>query len=115
MSVLTKEGLMEALTLDYEDVELEGIGKVRVRALTAGEYDIYQDKLFKIKGSEVKQDFKELTSSLLCFALCGEDMKSLFTQDEIKNLPAKPIRKLYSIAQKLNGETDEGREEIEGN
>lgn len=116
MGMLKKEDILAKCELPSVVVEVkEWGGDVKLRALTAGEYDKYQQKLFRMKGDKIEQNFDEVTTALLCYSLVGEDDKPLFTQDELKKLPSKPLRKLYRIAQDLNGETEEGKDAIEKN
>jgi hypothetical protein len=116
MGLLSKEDILAASEIPSEEVDVpEWGGKVKVRALLAGEYDKYQQKLFVMNGDKVEQKFDEVTTALLCYAIVGGDNKPLFTQKELKELPSRPLRKLYTVAQRLNGETIEAKDEIEKN
>jgi len=116
--LLTKSELM-GIDLAFEDVKI-GKGSVRVREMTVGEYDDYQMQLVKIKrGADGKQiiesDLKDTMSLMLSYCLVNENMKPLMTKDEIKKLPAKKLKPLYDVAQRLNGDTLDESEAMEKN
>jgi hypothetical protein len=114
--MLTKAEILKAAKLRHEDVEVkEWGGTVRISEMTAGAYDKYQRSLYKVKGSKVEQDLTDMTTSYLQACIVDDDGNPLFTLDEIKQLPAKPITRLYDIAQKVNGDNVESKEEIAKN
>lgn len=101
--------------LRFEDVDVpEWGGVVRVQEMTAGAYDRYQRSLYKVKGGKIEQDFSDMTTAYVQACLVNEDGSAMFSLDEVKQLSAKPIMKLYEIAQRLNGE-GEAKAEIEKN
>jgi hypothetical protein len=104
---LSKDDIIKGLKLKHEDVEIKGLGKVRLRELTAGEFDQYQKLIIITKGDKVEVNQEHMSTALLSLCLVDENDKPMFTQAELKELPARPLRKLNEAAQRLNGETDE--------
>ncbi len=107
MPLLTKEQILAAEDLDYEEVEIkEWGGKVRLRCMTGTERDAFESAIYKIKGDKVEANRENFRSELLSRVLCNKDNKLLFNPREVKALGGKSgrvIDRLFDIAQKING------------
>jgi hypothetical protein len=114
--MLTKDDVLKAVKLRHEDVQVdEWGGTVRVSEMTAGAYDRYQRSLYRVKGTKIEQDLSDMTTSYLQACLVNEDGTPMFSLDEIKSLPAKPIVMLYDKAQEVNGDNKKAKDEIAKN
>ena len=107
MTLLTKEQILAAEDLDFEEVEIkEWGGKVRLRCMTGTERDAFESAIYKIKGDKVEANRENFRSELLSRVLCNKDNKLLFNPREVKALGGKSgrvIDRLFDIAQKING------------
>ncbi|KKK85033.1 hypothetical protein LCGC14_2777380 [marine sediment metagenome] len=107
MPLLTKEQILAAEDLDFEEVEIkEWGGKVRLRCMTGTERDAFESAIYKIKGDKVEANRENFRSELLSRVLCNKDNKLLFNPREVKALGGKSgrvIDRLFDIAQKING------------
>lgn len=112
MPLLTKEQILSANDLDYEEVKVkEWGGKVRIRCMTGTERDAFETAIYKIKGDKVEANRENFRSELLSRVLCNKDNKLLFNPREVKALGGKSgrvIDRLFEIAQKINsiGQSD---------
>ncbi len=107
MPLLTKEQILSANDLDYEEVEVkEWGGSVRIRCMTGTERDAFESAIYKIKGDKVEANRENFRSELLSRVLCNKDNKLLFNPREVKALGGKSgrvIDRLFDIAQTING------------
>ena len=119
MPLLTKEQILAAEDLDYEEVEIkEWGGKVRLRCMTGTERDAFESAIYKIKGDKVEANRENFRSELLSRVLCNKDNKLLFNPREVKALGGKSgrvIDRLFDIAQKINGIGQSDIEELTKN
>jgi hypothetical protein len=114
--MLTKGDILDNVKLRHEDVDVpEWGGTVRIQEMTAGAYDRYQSSLYTVKGKEVKSDLTHMATAYVQACLINEDGSLMFELKEIKELPAEIIKRLYDVAQRVNGEGEEGQAEIEKN
>lgn len=115
MALLTKDQIKKADTLKYQDEPVpEWGGSVRVSQMTAGERDFYEDSIYDAGvDATVKVKREDFRAKMLLFCLKNEDGKPLFDSiKEITNLSAKPIQRLYDVAQELNGMSKAAQEVI---
>jgi len=119
MPLLTKEQILAAEDLDFEEVEIkEWGGKVRLRCMTGTERDAFESAIYKIKGDKVEANRENFRSELLSRVLCNKDNKLLFNPREVKALGGKSgrvIDRLFDIAQKINGIGQSDIEELTKN
>ena len=113
MALLTKDQILAADDLKYEDVEVpEWGGTVRVKMMTGSMRDKYEGTLYEIR--EKIQTVDNLRSRFLSFCLVGEDDKLMFAQADILELGKKSsaaLDRVFSVASTLNGTGIEGLEE----
>ena len=105
--MLTKDQIISADDLLYEDVEIEEWGgSVRVRRMTGAERDAFDASIYEIKGKDVKVNRENYRSKLLVKVLVDENNTRLFSDKEIGELGKKSVQaldKLFVVAQKVNG------------
>ena len=114
--LLTKDQILEAQDLPFEDVEVkEWGGIVRVYTMTAGERDSYESTIYDTDGETVKVNRDDFRAKMLAHCLKDEKGVRLFTGAEIKKLSgksAKPVQRLFEVAQNLNGISKGAQEDI---
>jgi len=111
--MLTKEDILKAEDLDFEDVEIkEWGGSVRVRCMTGTERDAFEASIYEIKGNKANIIRENFRAKLIARTLIDEKGERLFSDKEINLIgkkAAKSLEKIFTVAQKLNGlsQTDE--------
>lgn len=112
MALLTKDQILGADDLDWEDVPCpEWGGDVRVRALTGRERDRYEMKAALSRKDGTEMDFR---SELVVRTIIDENGERLFTDKEMTQLAAKsatPIDRLFDVVRRLSGMEEETVEE----
>jgi len=111
--MLTKEDILKAEDLDFEEIEIkEWGGSVRVRCMTGSERDAFEASVYEIKGNKANIIRENFRAKLIARTLVDENSERLFTDKEIELVGkkgSKPLDKIFKVAQKLNGlsQTDE--------
>ena len=122
--LLTKQAIVEARDVPFEDVEVpEWGGTVRIRTMDGTARDRYDMELLsRIKkgkdGKVEKSSMVGLPRLLLVHCLVDEQGELLFSVSEIEELTKKSgavIEKLFKVAGKLNGLDLEAEEQALGN
>lgn len=117
MEQLTRDQVLSASDLQKERVEVpEWKGFVWVRGLTALERDRYDESLLKrVKGQTVVVDVAGARAKLVALTVTNEAGEQLFTDRDVDALNAKsaaPIDRLFTVAQRLSGVTEEMIEDL---
>ncbi|MFG1873393.1 hypothetical protein ACGFIV_00970 [Sphaerisporangium sp. NPDC049003] len=114
---LTAEQILEVDDRQWEDLPVpEWGGKVRVRGLQGTERDRFEASLLDSKGRAKIENARAKLAQL-----CLVDPKTgqlLFSKEQIAALGRKSaaaLQRVFELAQKLSGLTDEDMEELEGN
>jgi hypothetical protein len=125
MSFLTREQILNADDGKFVDVDVpEWGGTVRVRSLTAGQREAWEQYVKLSEAEEVSEDEVEpkfmftLRSALLSMCLTDETNEPLFTSGdigEIANKDSTIVIKLFSAAKQLNAITKADFEAILAN
>ncbi|MGQ4513700.1 hypothetical protein [Streptomyces sp. DW26H14] len=115
---LSRDAILGASDVQIETVDVPEWGdKVHVKGLTGRELDDYQNSLRKIVRDQVVVQ-PNAHSKLLVKALVDERGDRLFGDKDVDALARKSGRvldRLWDVAARLSGITDEEQEEIEGN
>ena len=96
-----------------ETVNVTGVGQVEVRGLTAAGRDEWEQRIYAAKGKPVRN----MRASLVALCLY-EDGKPVFSSaevDDLGELPANVVDRLWDVAARLSGLTGNDREELEKN
>ena len=111
--MLTKEDILlriiinDLKDLNFEDVEIkEWGGFVRVRCMTGSERDAFEASIYEIKGTKANIIRENFRAKLIARTLINEKGERLFTDKEIELIgkkAAKPLDKIFTVAQRLNG------------
>jgi len=119
MEYLTKNQILEAKDITFEDVEVpEWNGMIRIKCMTGSERDSYESALYEFHPStdgkgRVKLKRDDLRAKLLARTIVNEKFERLFSDIEVKKLgekSAEVLDRLFAIAQRLNGL---GKEELD--
>jgi hypothetical protein len=112
---LTKEQILAADDMGLLELEVpEWGGSVRIRVMTAGERDSYENE-WMVNKSKGVDDFR---AKFLQRVLCDDKGELLFTAAEIKQLSKKSARvvtKVWNAAMKHNALTDQDVEDFAKN
>lgn len=116
MVYLSRDEILNADDREYEDVECpEWGGTVRLRSLSAAEFDGYQKSIIRQKGGNRTLNLENVRAKLV--VLCAVDAlgNALFGEADLAALGRKssrPIDRLFEASQKLVGMSDEDVEEL---
>lgn len=117
MTLLSKSQILAAADLVTEDVEVpEWGGTVRVRAITAAERDAFETSV--VGDGKGKRNLVNLRARLAALAVVDEAGQRLFTDSEVEVLGGKSgaaLDRVYSVAQRLSGLTEQEVQALEGN
>lgn len=111
MTILNAEQFREAAAKRRKtvDVEVEGVGVVRLRALSAGDAQQFQYRAQK--AQKEGENVEELGFNLVARSWIGEDGNLLMPEDEgvefAKSLPTDDFNVLAGATLKLNGLADD--------
>lgn len=125
--ILSKEAILSADDLEKELVEVpQWGGAVYVRALTGAERDAFEQSMVEMRT--VRQGRKQETvremrlqnirARLCALTICDEEGNRLFTDADVQALgrkSASALNRVFQVAQRLSGLTDEDVEELAGN
>lgn len=119
MPLLTKEQILGADDLPYEDVPVpEWGGTVRVRTLSGMERDAFEGAITEQRGRNVRIKPENVRARLVALSVVDEEGQPLFRLSDIKQLGAKSARALdrvWDVARRLSGISNEDVEELAKN
>ena len=120
MNLLDRDAILGAQDLPTEDVSVpEWGGTVRVRGLTGSERDAWEASLVQGAGTKhARLVLADVRARLLARTIVDEEGKHIFGDGDIKALSAKSamaLERVFKVAQRLSGLTDEDVEELAGN
>lgn len=114
-----KSKILGCSDIQYSNVPCPEWGcTVRVRSLTNAERDEYEESLLNTRSKHQKVNMKFARAKLLVRCCVKEDNSQLFDETDLMVLgrkSAKPVDRLFSVAQKLSGISDEDIEELTKN
>lgn len=117
MSLLTRDQILTADDLQTKDVYVsQWGGSVRVRTMTAGERDIFEQMIFSGKDKAERRD--NVRAAMLALTIVDDQGKRLFSEDHVKRLAGKSaaaVDKVFTEVQRLNAMSDEDVEAIAKN
>ena len=96
-----------------ETVDVAGVGQVEVRGLTAAGRDEWEQRIYAAKGKTVKNMRASLVS--LCLYENGKPVFQPGEVDELGELPAQVVDRLWDVAARLSGLTRNDQEVLEKN
>lgn len=118
MSQLTKAAILEAQDLTTELIEVpEWGGSLTVRTMTGSERDVFEDSISKATVNG-RVDLRGLKVKLVVLTVLDDSGDRLFDDSDMAELnkkSASAIDRIFQVAQRLNGLTNEDVEELAGN
>ena len=116
--MLTREQILAVSDIAFEVVDVpQWGGTVRLKGLTAAEYDRFQQGLFEGDGTSRKINMANARARMLALAIVDDKGAAVFTEEDIAALGQKasaPIELLYRAALRLNGD-ETASEDLEKN
>ncbi|HUT12400.1 MAG TPA: hypothetical protein VMY42_18015 [Thermoguttaceae bacterium] len=117
MGYLTAEEILARDDLQTEDVAVpEWGGTVRVRTMTAGERDRFEERMWS--GGNGEADKGIMRAFYVGSCTIDEDGKRLFTDEQMTALTKKSasaMDRVFDVVRKLSGLTAADMEELEKN
>lgn len=114
MSLLTRDQILNADDLQTKDVYVpQWKGTVRIRTMTAGERDLFEQMMFSGQNKDERRD--NVRATMLALTVVDDNGNRLFTEDHVKRLKGKSaaaVDKIFSGVQKLNAVSDEDVEDM---
>ena len=119
MAFLTKAQILAAKDIETETVAVpEWGGEVRVRGLSAAERDGFEEQVVKREGKRTRVILKDVRAKLAALCMVDEDGVRMFSDAEVGELTRKSaaaLERVFKVAQRLSGITDDDVEELEKN
>lgn len=119
MEYLTRDVILQADDLLVEDVEVpEWGGVVRVRGLTGAERDDFEASVVEQRGKKTRLNMQNFRAKLVVRAAINGDGQRLFSDKDAPLLGRKSaaaLQRVFEVAQRLSGLSDEDVEELVGN
>ncbi len=116
MAILTKDQLLGATAPAQETVNITALGgDVIVRGMTGKERDAFEASLVEGRGKKRDVNTKNLRAKLVAYCCVNEKGERLFTDadaDRLGDVRADVLDKLFSVAQKLSGITEEDADDL---
>lgn len=113
---LTRAAILGMDDREYEDVPCpEWGGTVRIRSLTAAEYEDWESEIISGRGAKKDVKLKGMRFKLIQRCAVDEQGVLLFSESDLSQLNrknAKPIDRLFGACQRLVGTTDEDLQEL---
>lgn len=117
--LLTKDAILSANDLVTEDVDVpEWGGTVRVRSISGAERDAFEQAIVTRKGKSVQTNLANIRAKMVALCVVDEGGQRLFTDADVVALGRKSaaaLDRVFSVAQRLAGLTDEDVDELAEN
>lgn len=105
--LLTREAILAADDLKYEDVEVkEWGGTVRVRAMSGADRDAFEQSMVAMSDGKRSPDLRMMRAKLCACTIIDEAGGLLFGLSEMALLGTKSaaaLERVFDVAQRLNG------------
>lgn len=122
MAILTREKILNAVDIHFEIVPVpEWGGEVWVRSLSGSERDAFEASIVEFKGKKTAVKIQNIRAKLAALTMVDSDgpkAKRLFSDADVLILgkkSASALDRVYTVAQRLSGISDEDIEELEKN
>jgi hypothetical protein len=122
MATDLRQQILDTDDIVYEEVEVaEWKGaKVWVRSMTGQERDWFEECTLVKKGKKREASLKDVRARLVAATVCSGNgnPEPLFTPNDVAKLTkksAKALDRIYEVAARLSGISDEDVEELVGN
>lgn len=116
---LSRDAILAINDVQFADVEVpEWGGMVRVKSLTGKERDALEASMIEGKGKNANVNLNNLRAKLVARSLVNENGERVFSDTDIAALGTKSaaaLTRVYEVAQRLSGITQEDVEELTKN
>jgi ribosomal protein L12E/L44/L45/RPP1/RPP2 len=116
---LSRDDVLKAEDLTTEEVDVpEWGGSVLVRGLSGRERDEFEASMMVRRGKRYVPDTANVRAKIVARCVIGDDGERLFTDSDVDALGEKSgaaIDRVYEVAARLSGLSDEDIEEIAEN
>lgn len=117
--LLTREQILGVADLGHEDVDVpEWGGVVRVGMLTGMERDAFEQEIVVRQGKKTHLNLNNIRARLVALCVVDGDGQRVFSETDVKALGRKSavaLNRVFEVAQRLNGLTEQDMEELAGN
>ena len=119
MGLLSRDQILGAEDLGHEDVAVpEWGGTVRVGMLTGAERDAFEQEIVVRQGKKTVLDLNNVRARLVARCVVDGEGQRVFGESDVKALGRKSavaLNRVFEVAQRLNGLTEQDMEELAGN
>jgi hypothetical protein len=116
MALLSREAILKAEDIHTEKVEVpEWGGEVLVRGLTGRQRDEFEGSLIEHRGRRAVMNTANMRAKLVSWSVVDEEGSRLFTSGDVQELgehSAAAVNRIYAVAAKLSGLSDEDVDEM---
>lgn len=120
---LSREDILAVQDIQREEVpvpewKIKNVDLVLVQGLSGKERDELEASMIVGKGKNANVNLKNLRAKVVARSIVGEDGKRIFTDADIPALSEKSaiaLNRVYEVAQRLSGITQEDVEELTKN
>lgn len=117
--LLTRDSILKVQDLETEDVEVpEWGGTVRVQGLTGAQRDEFESGVVSLKGKRQELNMQNIRAKLVVLSVVDENGERVFTDDDAGLLGMKSavaLQRVFDVAQRLSGITEDDVEELAKN
>lgn len=117
--LLCRESILASKDIKTQEVEVpEWNGNVLVKSLSGSERDAYEASIIDIKGKDVQMNRKNVRAKLLVQCIVDKDLNPIFSAADVEILGKKSaaaLDRVFTVAQKLSGISNNDLEELEKN
>lgn len=124
-SLVSREILLTKQAYKYEDIEIEGIGTIRVRELSGKAMEDYQQSMMVVEKDEkgvikrMSQTMDNFRAKLAVATICDENGDPLLSKNDYAkfadSINATSLSKIVEVAQRINGMTEKEKDELTKN
>lgn len=117
MGLLTREALLKAaIALPRETVNVPELGgEVIVQGMSGAQRDAWEASLIEGRGKRRRMNTANIRAKLVAQCCVDEDGRRLFTDgdvDELGQVRVDILNRLFGVAQKLSGVSDDDVDEL---
>jgi hypothetical protein len=116
---LSHDDILKIADITTEEVEVpEWHGSVLVRGLTGKQRDIFESTLLERRGRRMIPNTANIRAKLVAWSVVDDEGNRVFTDAEAEELGEKSaaaVDRIYTVASRLSGLSDEDVEELAEN
>ena len=117
--MLSRDEILKVDDIRYEEVEVpEWGGTVRVRGMSGAERDAFEGSVVEQRGKKTAVNTRNLRAKLVAKSIVDGAGKRIFDDGDVEALGQKSaaaLNRVFEVAQRLSGLSDEDMEELEKN